>query len=255
MAERGEPGGGAAMSIAREQAVATALVELSDTLVADFDVADFLHTLSVRCVELLDVHAAGVMVTDQRGRLRVMASSSERAHVLELFEVEADEGPCVACFGSGQPVSDTDLRVVDPRWASFSQRAGEAGFSAVHALPMRLRDEVVGVLNLFSIRTGSLNAADTFLAQALANVTTIGLLQQRAIHHREMVAEQLQGALNSRVVIEQAKGVLFERLDLDMHDGFEVLRTYARRTNRRLTDVALDVLNDRMDTAVLLPSG
>lgn len=243
------------MSISRERAVAAALVELADTLVADFDVADFLHTLSARCVELLDVHAAGVMVTDQRGRLRVMASSSERAHLLELFEVESDQGPCVACFDSGQPVSDTDLRVVDPRWASFSQRAGEAGFSAVHALPMRLRDDIIGVLNLFSTQTGTLNDADTFLGQALANVTTIGLLQQRAIHHREMVTEQLQGALNSRVVIEQAKGVLFERLNIDMHDGFDLLRTYARRTNRRLTDVAHDVINDRLDTAALSPSG
>jgi len=243
------------MSISREQAVAAALVELADTLVVDFDVADFLHTLSARCVELLDVNAAGVMVTDQRGRLRVMATSSERAHLLELFEVESAEGPCVACFDSGQPVSDTDLRVVDPRWASFSQRAGEAGFSAVHAMPMRLRDDVIGVLNLFSVQTGALTAADTFLGQALANVTTIGLLQQRAIHHREVVAEQLQGALNSRVVIEQAKGVLFERLNVDMHEGFEVLRTYARRTNRRLTDVARDVINDRLDTAGLLPSG
>ena len=243
------------MSISREHAVAAALVELADTLVADFDVADFLHTLSARCVELLDVTAAGVMVTDQRGRLRVMASSSERAHLLELFEVESDAGPCVACFDSGQPVSDADLRLVDPRWADFSQRAGEAGFSAVHALPMRLREDIIGVLNLFSVQSGELTAADTYLGQALANITTIGLLQQRAIHHREVVAEQLQGALNSRVAIEQAKGVLFERLNVDMHSGFELLRTYSRRTNRRLTDVARDVINDRLDTAVLLPTG
>jgi transcriptional regulator with GAF, ATPase, and Fis domain len=254
MAERGESGGGA-MSISREQAVAAALVELADTLVVDFDIADFLHTLSTRCVELLDVQAAGVMVTDQRGRLRVMASSSERAHVLELFEVESEQGPCVACFHSGQPVSDADLRVVDPRWASFSQHAGQAGFSAVHALPMRLRDEIIGVLNLFSVRPGGLTAADTHLGQALANVTTIGILQQRAIHHGEVVVEQLQGALNSRVVIEQAKGVLFERLHLDMQEAFELLRTYARHTNRRLTDVALDIINDRLDGATLLPSG
>ena len=242
------------MSIPREQAVAAALVELADTLVVDFDIADFLHTLAVRCVELLDVHAAGVMVTDQRGHLRVMASSSERAHLLELFEVESDEGPCVECFATGQPVSDTDLRLADTRWAQFSNRAGEAGFAAVHALPMRLRNEIIGVLNLFSVRPGGLTAADTFLGQALANVTTIGLLQQRAIHHRGLVAEQLQGALNSRVVIEQAKGVLFERLKLDMHDAFGTLRSYARRTNRRLSDVARDVIDDRLDTAVLLAS-
>ena len=243
------------MSISREQAVAATLVELADTLVADFDIADFLHTLTARCVELLDVNAAGVMVTDQRGRLRVMASSSERAHLLELFEVESDAGPCVACFDSGRPVSVTDLHVVEPRWADFGQRAHAAGFSAVHALPMRLRDDIIGVLNLFSVRTGALDVADIFLGQALANVTTIGLLQQRAIHNRDAVVEQLQGALNSRVVIEQAKGVLFERLNVDMHEGFELLRSYARRTNRRLTDVARDVIDDLLDTAALLPTG
>jgi GAF domain-containing protein len=200
------------------------------------------------------VHAAGVMVTDQRGHLRVMASSSERAHLLELFEVESDEGPCVECFSTGQPVSDTDLRVADPRWARFGHRAREAGFAGVHAVPMRLRDEVIGVLNLFSTQPGSLTDADAVLGRALANVTTIGLLQQRAIHHRDIVAEQLQGALNSRVVIEQAKGVLFERLKLDMDDVFGILRSYARRTNRRLSDVARAVVDDRMDTSVLLPS-
>jgi transcriptional regulator with GAF, ATPase, and Fis domain len=242
------------MSVPREQAVSAAFVELADTLVVDFDIADFLHTLAVRCVELLDVHAAGVMVSDQRGHLRVMASSSERAQLAELFEIESGEGPCVECFATGQPVSDTDLRVVDTRWASFSQRAGAAGFAAVHAVPMRLRDQVIGVLNLFSTQQGSLTDGDALLGRALANVTTIGVLQQRAIHHRDMVAEQLQGALNSRVVIEQAKGVLFERLKLDMNDAFGTLRRYARRTNRRLSDVALDVIDDRLDTAVLLPS-
>jgi transcriptional regulator with GAF, ATPase, and Fis domain len=192
MAQHASPAGGAPMSMSREQAVSAALVELADTLVVDFDIADFLHTLAVRCVELLDVHAAGVMVTDQRGHLRVMASSSERAHLVELFEVESDAGPCVECFATGQPVSDTDLRVVDSRWVGFSRRAGEAGFAAVHAVPLRLRDEVIGVLNLFSTQPGSLTDADAFLGRALANVTTIGVLQQRAIHHRDMVTEQLQ---------------------------------------------------------------
>ncbi len=234
--------------------MAAALVELADTLVVDFDIVDFLHRLAVRCVELLDVQAAGVMVSDQRGHLRVMASSSERAHMLELFEIESDEGPCVDCFGTGRPVSDVDLRTGDPRWVDFGRLAGDAGFSAVHALPMRLRDDVIGVLNLFSVRTGSLKADDAFVGQALANVTTIGLLQQRAIHHREVVTEQLQHALNSRVIIEQAKGVLFERLGVDMHTAFAAIRGYARRTNRRLSDVARDVIDDRLDSAALSPS-
>jgi transcriptional regulator with GAF, ATPase, and Fis domain len=242
------------MSPSREQAVSAALVELADTLVADFDIADFLHTLAVRCVELLDVQAAGVMVTDHRGRLRVMASSSERVRLVDLFEAESAAGPCVECFTTGEPVSDIDLRVVDIRWSAFSRRAGAAGFHAVHAVPMRLRDEVIGVLNLYSTRSGSLTDGDAFLGRALANVTTIGLLQQRAIHHRETVAEQLQGALNSRVVIEQAKGVLYERLKVDMNEAFGTLRGYARRTNRRLSDVALDVIFDRLDAAVLADS-
>jgi transcriptional regulator with GAF, ATPase, and Fis domain len=230
------------MNIPREQAVSAALVELADTLVVDFDIADFLHTLAVRCVELLDVQAAGVMVSDQHGHLRVMASSSERAHLVELFEVESDEGPCVESFATGQPVSDTDLRVVDTRWARFSHRAGQAGFAAVHAVPMRLRDEVIGVLNLFSIQTGSLTADDAFLGRALANVTTIGLLQQRAINHRDMVAEQLQGALNSRVVIEQAKGAVSAIAGVLPDEAFELMRRHARSSNLRLVDVAQAVL-------------
>jgi transcriptional regulator with GAF, ATPase, and Fis domain len=253
MAER-EVGGEAAASASRERAVAAALVELADTLVVDFDIVDFLHQLAVRCVELLGVEAAGVMVRDQHGHLRVMASSSERAHLLELFEVESDQGPCVECFATGEPVSDVDLRTQDPRWAQFGRLACEAGFSAVHALPMRLRDDVIGVLNLFTAHAGPLTAGDVFLGQALANVTTIGVLQQRAIHHRDTVTEQLQHALNSRVIIEQAKGVLFERLRVDMHTAFAAIRSYSRRTNRRLSDVARDVIEDRLDSGVFLSS-
>jgi len=234
-----------------EQTVAAAFVELADTLTEHFDVAEFLHTLAARCVDLLDVNAAGVMVTDPRGNLRVMASSSERVHLLELLEIESNAGPCVECFATGQPVSDIDLHVVDPRWATFSRSAGDAGFWAVHALPMRLRDEIIGVLNLFSARSGSLTAGDASLGQAMADVTTIGLLHQRAIHRREEMVEQLQQALNSRIIIEQAKGVLFESLRVDMHEAFETLRGYSRRTNRRLSDVARDIVEDRLDTAAL----
>jgi hypothetical protein len=160
----------------------------------------------------------------------------------------------VECFATGQPVSDTDLHVADARWANFSKCAGDAGFWAVHALPMRLRGDIVGVLNLFSTRSGSLSVGDASLGQALADVTTIGLLQQRAIQQREKMVEQLQHALNSRVVIEQAKGVIFESLRVDMHEAFHTLRGHARRTNRRLTDVARDVVEDRLDANALLSS-
>jgi anti-sigma regulatory factor (Ser/Thr protein kinase) len=228
--------------MSREQVLARAFVELSDTLVADFDVVDFLHTLAGRCVELVGAQAAGVMVADQRGALRVMASSSEQARLLELFEVESDEGPCVDSFTSGAPAGDPDLDRPDPRWRRFAERARQAGFRSVHAMPLRLRDEVIGVLNLFRVAAGPLSDDEVQTARALANVTTLGLLQHRAVEYRQVLVEQLQHALNSRVVIEQAKGVLAERLGLDMAEAFTELRRYAHRVGRRLSDVAADVV-------------
>lgn len=235
----------------REQALAEAFVELADTLVADFDTVDFLHTLATRCVELLEVEAAGLMLVDQRRQLRVTASSSEQARILELFELESDAGPCVHCFHTGFPAADPDLDDRDPRWTRFAGQAREAGFRSVHALPLRLREDVIGVLNLFSVRPGRLNDDDMRIGQAMANVTTIGLLQQRAIKHHQVLAEQLQGALNSRVIIEQAKGVLAERLHVDMHVSFNAMRTYARRINRRLSDVARDVVDGAVEPSSL----
>lgn len=220
------------------QTLATAFLDLSDRLVADYDVVEFLHLLATRCVELLGVQAAGIMISDQRGALRVMASSSEKAHLLELFEVESDEGPCVECYLAGTPVSAPDLSIPEPRWQRFADRAREAGFHAVHAVPVRLRDEVIGVLNLFATGTGPLDEAAAGAARALANITTIGLLQHRAVEYRQVLAEQLQHALNSRVVIEQAKGVLAESLGLDMAAAFEELRRLTARTGQRLSDVA-----------------
>jgi anti-sigma regulatory factor (Ser/Thr protein kinase)/GAF domain-containing protein len=231
----------AAVSTTEEQTLAEAFVDLSDTLVADYDVVDFLHLLAQRCVDLTPVQAAGIMVGDQRGALRVMASSSEQAHLLELFEVESDEGPCVDCYATGVPVSEPDLRAADPRWQRFAARAEAAGFRSVHALPVRLRDEVIGVLNLFATTAGPLDDSTVRVGRALANVTTIGLLQHRAVEYRQILAEQLQHALNSRVVIEQAKGILAEHLGLDMAGAFEELRRYAAAVGRRLSDVAAAV--------------
>ena len=236
----------------REQALARAFVEMADTLVADFDVVDFLHVLADRCVELLEVDAAGLMLADQRGQLWVMASSSERGRLLELFELETDEGPCLDCFRSGQPIADMRLDHGDPRWPRFGQQAQAAGFRSVHALPMRLRDDVIGVLNLFSSTPQPLGEDDVRVGQALADVATIGLLQQRAIQHRQVLAEQLQGALNSRVLIEQAKGVIAERLRIDVDDAFDALRTYARRINVRLTDLARRVIEEPGESMPLM---
>lgn len=225
-----------------EVQVADVLVEMADTLVDDFDVIDFLHVLTERCVQLLGVSAAGLLLTDRQDSLQVVAASSERTRLLELFQLQTDQGPCVDCFRTGQPISVADLSSAG-RWPRFTAAAAEVGFAAVHALPMRLRTEVIGALNLFDTTPGALDEGMLRVGQALADVATIGLLQQRAIQRRDVLTEQLQSALNSRILIEQAKGVLAERLHLDMADAFTLLRHHARSTNRRLSELAQAVLD------------
>jgi len=221
---------------------AEAFVELADTLIDDFDVVDFLSQVTVRCADVLDVSAAGVMLTDQRGALRVMAASTEEGRLLELLQTQIDEGPCRDCFHTGRAVA-ADLTAQTIRWPLFTAEAIRSGFASVHALPMRLRSEVIGTLNLFSTRPGLLDDETVRLGQALADVATIGLLQQRAIRRQETLAEQLQTALNSRIVIEQAKGVIAERRQLAMDRSFAVLRDAARRSNRRLSELAQAVVD------------
>jgi transcriptional regulator with GAF, ATPase, and Fis domain len=213
-------------------------VELADTMVADFDVIDFLHLLTDRSVVLLSASAAGVMLADPRGELRVAASSNEAAGLLELFQVQNDQGPCLDCFRTGQPVTAADLAGPGQQWPRFAAAATGSGFRAVEAMPMRLRDQVIGALNLFRAAAGPFDPAELRIGQALADVATIGLLHERNVRRSEIVAEQLQGALNSRVVIEQAKGKLAERRSINMDQAFVLLRDYARNSNQRLTDVA-----------------
>jgi transcriptional regulator with GAF, ATPase, and Fis domain len=227
-------------------------VELADTLVDDFDVIDFLHMLVDRCVELLDVDAAGLLLADQRGSLRLVASSNEQARLLELFQLQDDDGPCLDAFATGTRVSHPDLADADGRWPRFTAAATDAGFAAVDAVPMRLRNEVIGVLNLFRDRSGELGATALRTATALVDVATIGLLQQRSIHHHQVLTEQLQAALNSRVVVEQAKGLVAERLQVDLDTAFAALRGYARGHNLKLSRVAHDVIAGDIDTPELL---
>jgi transcriptional regulator with GAF, ATPase, and Fis domain len=226
-----------------DRQLAEAFVELADTLVDDFDVMDFLHRVTVRCAQVLGVSAAGVLLTDQRGNLRVVAASTEQTRLLELLQVQTDQGPCPECFHTGRPIAVADLATATSRWPRFAVQARRVGFASVHALPMRLRTDVIGALNLFGTQPGALDPDTVRLGQALADVATIGLLQARAIHQRETLAEQLQTALNSRVIIEQAKGVLAERRDLDMDQSFTLLRNTARTSNRRLSDLARAVVN------------
>ncbi len=218
-------------------------VELTDTMVVGFDVIDFMHVLTNRSVELLDVSAAGLLLADPRGELRVVAASSEAARLLELFQIQSDEGPCLECFRSGQPVQVADLAGVAHRWPQFAPAAGRAGFGAVQALPMRLREQVIGALNLFRAAPGAFNPTDIRVGQALADVATISLVQERNMRHTDTLNEQLQTALNSRVIIEQAKGKLAERLGLDMDQAFSLLRESARTSNRRLSDLAQAFVN------------
>jgi GAF domain-containing protein len=222
--------------------LADVFVEMADTLVDDFDVIDFLHVLTERCVQLLGISAAGLLLTDQRDTLQVVAASSERTRLLELFQLQTDQGPCVDCFRTGQPVSVADLPSAG-RWPRFTAAAAEVGFAAVHAVPMRLRTEVIGALNFFDTHPGALDEGQLRIGQALADVATIGLLQQRAIRRREALTEQLQTALNSRVLIEQANGVLAERLHLDVAEAFTLLRGGARSRNRRLSELAQAVVD------------
>ena len=223
--------------MAREERLSRVFVELADTLASGFDVVEFLHMLTERCVELLDVGAAGVVLADEQGVLRVMASSDERAHTLELFEVQNQEGPCLDCIRSGEPVFNESLHA-ESRWPAFSREARAAEFRFVHALPLRRRDQVIGALNLFSDEASRLAESGLVVGQALADVATIGLLQTRAMEESRVLASQLQGALNSRVIIEQAKGMLAEHAGVDLDAAFRFLRGYARSRNEYLSDVA-----------------
>src|SRR4249919_916487 len=221
------------------QLLSETFVELTDTMVAGFDVIDFLHVLTDRSVQLLEVSAAGLLLADPRGELRVVAASSEAARLLELFQIQNDQGPCLDCYRSGRPVAAADLAAAASRWPRFAAAARQAGFAAVQALPMRLREQVIGALNLFRAGPGAFPAADVRVGQALADAATISLLHERSMRHSDALNEQLQTALNSRVIIEQAKGKLAERLGLDMGQAFSLLRDHARNRNLRLADVAL----------------
>jgi transcriptional regulator with GAF, ATPase, and Fis domain len=218
--------------------LADTFVEMADTLVDEFDLVEFLQMVTVRTSQLVGVSAAGLLLADVQGRLQLMAASDERSHTLELFQVQTDEGPCRDCFHTGVAVVDADLALAGHKWPSFAPRAVAAGYGAVHAFPMRLRDDVIGALNLFSTEVGRMAPSDARMVQALADVATIGLLQERAIHQRTVLAEQLQVALHSRIVIEQAKGVLAQIHSCDVDEAFALLREYSRRHRLPLGQVA-----------------
>jgi GAF domain-containing protein len=231
-------------------ALVRAFVDLAERLVDEIDVTDVLQVLADRCVEVLGAAAAGLLITDEKGVLRIVVSSSENAQLLELYQLQSEEGPCVDCYRSGRPVGHDDLGSdsAGERWPRFSPAARASGYSSVHALPMRIRGETVGGLNLFGVMEGPrVVHEDLPVAQALADVATIAVVQNRALRDREELARQLQSALDTRVVIEQAKGMVAARLDLSLEEAFELLRSSARGTQRRLLRVAQEIVDGRTD--------
>lgn len=235
----------------RETALADTFVGLAGALVTGFDIADMFDELAGACVSLLPVSAAGLMLVDTADNLRVMASSSERSRLIELMEIQNDEGPCLDCYRTGEQVFAGDLSETRERWPVFSDEAMRVGFQAAFAIPLRLRHETIGALNLFHFSRGDVEGTTVRIAQGLADVATIAILQQRAVDRGVELSTQLQEALNSRLVIEQAKGVLAEREQLDMPAAFELLRGFARRTSQRLADVARRVVTGELGSVEL----
>ena len=236
--------------IDREAVLAQAFVRLADTLASDFDIVDFLHGLSADSVEILRAEAAGVMLADARGGLRLIASSDERMRLLELFELQGAQGPCLDAFSSGRAIqaSAADSRA---RWPVFAPQASDAGFQVMCAVPLRVRTNVIGALNLFRGSDEPFTSTEMEIAQAMAEMAAIALIQERALRERNLLAEQLQAALKSRVLIEQAKGMLAEYLVMTVDDAFKLIRNYARVHNRKLSEVAGDVVTRKIPSATL----
>jgi GAF domain-containing protein len=236
----------------REEWLADTFVELADTLVADFDVVEFLGMLVARCAVLLDGSEVGLAVANRQGRLRVLASSSERMRILELLEVQNEEGPCRDCYLTGNQILNKRVDAAEPEWPHFAPMARDAGFQMLHAVPMRLRGQTIGAINIFDPRPRNLSVHTVNMTQAFADVATIGILQERSSKDQMILAAQLAKALDTRVAIEQAKGVLAERLKIGMDEGFSLLRGYARSNNLRLSDVAQAVTSGELPSTALV---
>jgi transcriptional regulator with GAF, ATPase, and Fis domain len=243
------------VAMANQQLLVETLVALADTLVDDYDVIDFMQTLAERSVELLDVEAAGIMLADGDGHLRHAACSSEQMRLVELFELQLEEGPCLDAFRDQTAVRSGTAEDVAQRWPRFAPRVLDAGFVAVSAVPLRLRGQAVGALNLFSARGGALDDDDLCVAQAMADIATIGILQERLIHDQSILASQLETALGSRVVIEQAKGIIAERNRIGVDEAFLQIRRFTRDTNRLLSDTARGIVDGSLTGEAVAQSG
>ncbi len=226
------------MTTVSEQRLAEIFVEVADTLITEFDLIEFLQMLADRAASLVHHTTVGLLLADQRGGLQFMAASDESTKLLEVFQLQWRDGPCLDAFNTAEPVVNADLRSAGDRWPRFAPYATAAGFRSVHAFPLRLRTDVIGAMGVFGTVPATFDDADVQILQAMADVAAIGLLQERAIRRGELLTEQLQGALNSRIIIEQAKGAVAQAFHISVDEAFDLLRAHARRTNRRLGEVA-----------------
>jgi transcriptional regulator with GAF, ATPase, and Fis domain len=240
-----QPGTGGAGHVQRESLLARTFVRLADTLVEEFDVVDFLHNLSADSVAILGAEAAGVMLADRRGELRLLASSEERMRILELFELQGAQGPCLDAFSTGHTIQAT-VAEATRRWPMFTPRASSAGFKMMCAVPLKVRKTVIGALNLFRDTPEPFAIAELEIAQAMADVAAIALIQERALREQHLLTEQLETALRSRIIIEQAKGMLAEYLSTTVDDAFQLLLGYSRDRNLKLTAVATGIVDRRI---------
>jgi GAF domain-containing protein len=231
----------------RERRLNAAFVTVADTLTDDYDVVELLHTLVQECTEILDAQAGGLMLADAEGELQLVASTSQSVDVVEVMQLDAGAGPCLDCFATGEAISIGDIAESGDAWPVFRAAALAQGFVSVHATPLQLRGNVIGTMNLFGTSIGALSRRDADVAQALADVATIGILHERLIRQSHVVAEQLQRALDTRILVEQAKGVLAQAGGLDVDEAFSALRRYARDHNLVLRTVAEGVVNRRID--------
>lgn len=240
------------MTEGREREITQAFVSLANALVDDFDVVEVLSRLAADCARLLDISSAGLLLADRRHVLHVAAASSEDTRNLELFQLQRDQGPCLECYRLGEPVTAADLAQEAARWPQFVQAAEAAGFTSVHAIPMRLRSHILGTLGLFGRQVGHLGEEDLRLAQALAHVASVAIVQAQAVADATAITQQLQNALSSRVIVEQAKGILAQRGELDMTVAFDLLRRYARDHNLRVSDLAQALVSRQLPAQRIL---
>lgn len=236
----------------REVRLSAAFVKLADTLIADYDMVDLLDTLVTECTALLDVNAGGLMIADARGELQLVASTSEQADFVEVNQLNAGAGPCLDCFATGVAVSVANIDETDGKWPAFRAAAAAQGFKSMHATPMRLRGQIIGTMNLFSVRAEQISDHDITVAQALADVATIGILQERSIRDSSILTEQLERALNSRILIEQAKGVMAAASSMDMDEAFSTLRNFSRNNNMSLRSVAEGLVKRTLPVSTIM---